>query len=73
MEKININNRYISDEAIRIDSSPYLAYGNCLIETFKNVKSFCDVGCATGHLISYINNMCDAKVKGYEYFSYHKE
>lgn len=73
MEKININNRYISNEEIRTDPSPYIAYGNCVIETFKNVKSFCDVGCATGHLISYINNMCNAKVKGYEYFSYHKE
>ena len=73
MLKINIDDRYPSEGEIRVSDKPYIDYGECLLKTFKNVESFCDVGCATGHLMSYLKDKTNCKTKGYEYFKYHKE
>ena len=73
MLKIDITDRYPSVNEIRTDSRPYIEYGDCLLQTFGNIMSFCDIGCATGHLMFHLKLNCDANVKGYEYFSYHKE
>jgi len=73
MDKIDINNRYPSENEIRTDPTPYIDYGDCLITTFNEIRSFCDIGCATGHLLHYIKSNCNSKVKGYEYFTYHKD
>lgn len=73
MEKIDINSRYLQEEEVRKDIKPYFDYFQCLINTIPNFKSFCDIGCATGHLLYFIKKMNnDINVKGYEYFSYHK-
>ena len=74
MNKIDINDRYPSDGEVRIDKKPYFDYYQCLKSTFNNnITSFCDIGCATGHILYFLkqqNNSCI--VKGYEYFDYHK-
>lgn len=73
MSKINIDDRYPKECEIRTDKSPYYDYFKCLLRTFGNINSLCDIGCATGHLIYFIkNNNPNCKVKGYEYFDYHK-
>ena len=74
MKKINIDNRYPSEGEIRSDESPYNDYSECLVKTFgKNIKSFCDIGCATGHILHYLKSNFNTDVRGYEYFTYHKE
>lgn len=75
MNKLDIDNRYPCEGEIRIYKQPYFDYYNCLIKTFGiNFNSFCDIGCATGHLMYYIkNNKPSSIVKGYEYFDYHKK
>lgn len=73
ISRINIDNRYPAEGEIRTNSSPYLEYAQCMIETFDSIPSFCDIGCATGHLIHYIKNFRKSIVKGYEYFDYHKK
>jgi 2-polyprenyl-3-methyl-5-hydroxy-6-metoxy-1,4-benzoquinol methylase len=72
--KIDINNRYPSDGELRKDMRPYEEYYKCLISTFNmsEIKSVCDVGCATGHLLYYLKKNHNIKIKGYEYFDYHK-
>ena len=55
MNKIDINDRYPSDGEIRVDKKPYFDYYQCLISTFNNnIKSFCDIGCATGHILFFL-------------------
>ena len=49
--RINIDNRYPAEGEIRTNSSPYLEYAQCMIETFDSIPSFCDIGCATIHII----------------------
>tara|TARA_B100000035_G_scaffold315153_1_gene334135 strand:- start:6973 stop:7605 length:633 start_codon:yes stop_codon:yes gene_type:complete len=73
--KIDINNRYPSEGEVRSDKKPYFDYYTCLLKTFSNedLKKFCDVGCATGHILSFLKNNHDSDVRGYEYFEYHKE
>ena len=73
MAKINIDHRYLATEEIRKDVLPYKAYCECLINTFdlSQVKSVCDIGCATGHLIYFLKQNHNMEVKGYEYFGYH--
>ena len=74
MQKINIDERYPSECEIRTCMKPYNDYTECLIKTFgKNINSFCDVGCATGHILYNLKTLYNTKVCGYEYFSYHKE
>jgi hypothetical protein len=74
MNRIDINNRYIQDDEIRTDMKPYLAYFNCLQNTFsvEDLKSVCDIGCSTGHVLYYLKNKYNSDIKGYEYFDYHK-
>jgi SAM-dependent methyltransferase len=75
-EKVDITKRYIAEEEIRTDSRPYVAFYKTLSKTFDfdKVKSFCDVGCATGHLINEIKKAHPhVEVAGVEYFEYHKE
>ena len=75
MDRVNIDDRYIEDEEVRINELPYLEYYQCVNETFNldKVMSFCDVGCATGHVIHHLKkNHSNISVKGYEYFEYHK-
>lgn len=74
MNKVDINTRYIKNEEIRTDMKPYRAYYDCLNATFNlgEIESFCDVGCATGHLLYYLKSQHNISVKGYEYFDYHK-
>lgn len=70
--KIDLNKIYISTEEVRKDSSPYDDYYKCIKNTFdlNNINTFCDVGCATGHLVSNMLNHCDSC--GIENFEYHK-
>jgi SAM-dependent methyltransferase len=73
MDKININDKYEKDCEIRQNLLPYKDYYDCLINTFdlKEIKSVCDIGCATGHLLYYLKENHKMDVKGYEYFDYH--
>ena len=74
MNKINIDNRYPAECEIRSNLLPYKDYYECLQNTFDltNIKSVCDIGYATGHLIYYLKENHKIDVKGYEYFDYHK-
>jgi len=51
--RVDINNIYPPENEIRTDSRPYDEYYKILLNTFDftQIESFCDVGCATGHLI----------------------
>lgn len=76
IEKVNIENIYIPEEEIRTNPAPYVAFYRTLsgVFDFDKVKSFCDVGCATGWLIHEIKkNHPHVDVVGYEYFQYHKD
>jgi len=73
MSKIDITDRYPSENEIRTDPLPYIEYGDCLLHTFDKPSSFWDNGWATGHLVGYIKKKCNSNIKGYEYFSYHKD
>ena len=70
--KIQLDKIYSSREEVRRDSSPYDDYYQCLKSTFllNEIDSFCDVGCATGHLVCNMLNECDSC--GIESFQYHK-
>lgn len=72
-DKIDLHKIYASHEEVRKDSSPYDEYYKCLKNTFSLDKfnTFCDVGCATGHLINNMLNHCDSC--GIENFHYHKD
>lgn len=72
MSKIDINNRYPEHQEVRGNNKPYEQFAECVFSTFEKFTSFCDIGCATGHLIYFINKKENTKVKGYEYFEYHK-
>jgi cyclopropane fatty-acyl-phospholipid synthase-like methyltransferase len=71
--KIDLDKIYTSYEEIRTDRSPYNEYYQCLKNTFSlnEINSFCDVGCATGHLVENMLNDCDSC--GIENFQYHKD
>ena len=71
--KINIDIMYPPESEVRPDSSPYDEYYNCIKETFNlsEIDSFCDIGCATGHLV--YNMVNHANSCGIEYFQYHKD
>jgi len=76
MTKIDIENRYLQEEEVRKDTKPYKAFFNMLNQTFDltKIKSFCDVGCATGHLMWEMkNNNSNIELCGYEFFEYHKD
>lgn len=70
--KIELDKIYSSREEVRRDSSPYDDYYQCLKSTFllNEIDNFCDVGCATGHLVCNMLNECDSC--GIENFQYHK-
>ena len=75
MQKVDITTRYNEEQEVRTDTKPYLDYAKCIINTFpmEQIKSFCDIGCATGHLLYSLkqyNSSLD--IRGYEYFEYHK-
>ena len=75
MTKIDIENRYLQEEEVRKDTKPYKAFFNILNKTFNltKIQSFCDVGCATGHLMWEMkNNNSNIEICGYEFFEYHK-
>ncbi len=73
--KILIEKIYGEDEEVRTDSSPYDDYYRCIKSTFslgsEEVETFCDVGCATGHLV--YNMLNDTNSCGIDYFQYHKD
>jgi SAM-dependent methyltransferase len=71
--KVDIDIMYPPELELREDSSPYDAYYNCIKETFdlEEIDTFCDVGCATGHLVYNMLNYTDAC--GIEYFQYQKD
>jgi hypothetical protein len=71
--KIELSKIYSSIDEVRKDSSPYDEYYRCLKSTFSlnEIDSFCDVGCATGHLVENMLNDCDSC--GIENFQYHKD
>lgn len=74
-EKVDITERYPESVELRLDERPYVAYYNMLSMVFNldKLKSFCDVGCSTGHLLSHLKKMHPKmEVKGYEYFEYQK-
>ena len=73
--KIDINNRYLEEQEIRTNMLQYKEYFECLEKTFdlNNISSLCDIGCATGHLLYYAKDKYNLKVRGYEYFQYHKD
>lgn len=71
--KINIDIMYPPENEIREDSSPYDEYYQCITNTFdlSKIETFCDIGCATGHLV--YNMVNDTDSCGIEYFQYHKD
>ena len=71
--KIELDKIYSSVEEVRKDSSPYYEYYQCLKSIFPldEINSFCDVGCANGHLVENMLNICDSC--GIENFQYHKD
>lgn len=71
--KINLEQIYTESEEVRFDSSPYDEYYQCIKATFNldDINTFCDVGCATGHLVENMLNECDSC--GIENFQYHKD
>jgi hypothetical protein len=69
--RVDITTRYLESEEVRVDDKPYLAYAECVRYTF-DFNSFCDIGCATGHLIYFLSKD-GITTKGYEYFDYHKQ
>ena len=60
--KINIDIMYPPENEIREDSSPYDEYYQCIINTFdlSEIETFCDIGCATGHLVHNMVNDTDS-------------
>ena len=72
-DKIDIAKIYTADEEVRIDTRPYDEYYQCVKETFNldQINTFCDVGCATGHLVHNMLNECNSC--GIENFQYHKD
>lgn len=76
MEKIDITARYPEENEIRKDNRPYKSFYDMLNQTFdlKKIKSFCDVGCSTGHLLhEFKTNNSEIELCGYEFFQYHKD
>jgi SAM-dependent methyltransferase len=74
--KTNIDQRYYEEEEVRTDPSPYKDYYETLSRTFPfdEIKSFLDVGCATGWLLYFIKmHHPDTHIRGLEYFEFHKE
>ena len=72
--KINIDNRYPENEEANRAYEPYKAFYDCLKTVFdmSTCKSFCDVGCADGHLLAEVKkNNAGCDVVGLEYFEYH--
>lgn len=71
--KIDIDRMYPPELEIREDSSPYDEYYQCIKATFNldKIKTFCDLGCSTGHLVGNMLNYTDAC--GVEYFQYQKD
>lgn len=71
--KINLEQIYTESKEVRFDSSPYDEYYQCIKATFNldDINTFCDVGCATGHLVENMLNECDSC--GIENFQYHKD
>jgi SAM-dependent methyltransferase len=71
--KVEISKIYQPYEEIRQDTSPYDQYFRCVEKTFdlKEIKTFCDVGCSTGHLIANMLPHCDSC--GIEYFQFQKD
>lgn len=74
--RINIDERYLKENEIRLDYSPYSDYFECLKSTFdlENTEGFCDVGCANGPLIYHIKKEYpETKLLGLEYFDWQKD
>lgn len=73
--KIDIDIMYPPSLEIRTSDSPYYEYYQCVKKVFdlSDIKSFCDVGCSTGHLIDFISTYNSVDVAGIEYFDYQKE
>jgi|TARA_R100000005_G_C4962435_1_gene178577 hypothetical protein len=73
--KIIIEKIYGEAEEVRMDSSPYDDYYKCIKSTFSfaedGIETFCDIGCATGHLV--YNMVNDTNACGVDYFQYHKD
>lgn len=73
--RVDLTTRYIAEEEIRVNRAPYEAYGRCLMKTlyWEVYNSFCDIGCATGHLISFVKKQQPTlNVRGVDLFEYHK-
>jgi SAM-dependent methyltransferase len=72
--KINIDKMYPPSLEIRTDESPYYEYYQCIKKAFKlkTIDTFCDIGCATGHLIQILSEYNSISVAGVEYFEYQK-
>jgi len=66
--------RYPAESEIRIGNPTYSCYYKCLRDTFnmKDIKSICDVGCATGLVLYEIRKeFPEITLMGLEYFQYH--
>ena len=72
--KIDIGRMYPPSLEVRTDESPYYEYYQCIKKTFKlkTIDTFCDIGCATGHLIQILSEYNSISVAGVEYFEYQK-
>jgi hypothetical protein len=74
--KIHIDDRYLKENEIRLDYSPYKDYFECLREVFdlNNIDGFCDVGCANGPLLYHMKkNYPGSRILGLEYFDWQKK
>lgn len=72
---IDIDKIYVADDEIRKNKKPYFAYYSAISNLFnmEEIKSFIDLGGATGHLSYYIHKNHNIDVTSVEYFSYHKD
>lgn len=76
MTKIAIESRYPESSEVRTDSLPYDAYYQTVAAVFdmSKITSFCDVGCATGHLQkAIIEKHPNTRIQGFEFFDYHRK
>lgn len=71
--KIDLELMYPPEMELREDSSPYYEFYKCITSAFdlEEIKTFCDVGCSTGHLVYNMLNHADSC--GIEYFQYQKD
>ena len=68
---VRLEGKYIPKDEIR-SHEPYFEYGATLIETLGKPESVCDLGCANGQLLAYLD-IYNINLLGLEYFQWQKD